>query len=70
VANSVSRGNPRDDLKSAAGEIYTGLKRVLELQRCGNTTDTFLRDTLATLVSPPMATYQALKAAVIDRLPT
>lgn len=69
LANSISRGNATDDLKSAAGEIYTGLKRVLALQRCGNNTDTFLRDTLAPLVTAPMATYQALRAAVTDRLP-
>jgi predicted ATPase len=69
LANSVARGNAGDDLKSAAGEIYTGLKRLLALQRGGNSTDTFLRDTLAPLVAAPMATYQALKAAIADRLP-
>jgi len=35
VAASVARGNASDDLKSAAGEIYTNLKRLLTLQRCG-----------------------------------
>lgn len=69
IENSIARGNASDDLKSAAGEIYTGLKRVLALQRCGNSTETFLRDTLAPLIVAPMATYQELKAAVIDRLP-
>ena len=68
LVNSTGRGNAPDDLKSAAGEIYTELKKLLSLQRCGNSTDTFLRDTLAPLVTPPMATYEALKAAVIDRL--
>lgn len=69
LKNSVNRGNATDDLKSAAGEIYTELKRVLGLQRCGNSTETFLRDTLAPLIVAPMVTYQDLKAAVIDRLP-
>jgi len=69
VAASVARGNASDDLKSAAGEIYTNLERLLTLQRCGNSTDTFLRDTLAPLVTAPMVTCQALKAVVIDRLP-
>src|SRR5665213_4226923 len=32
IAKSVARGNPGDDLKSAAGEIYVGLKQVLGLQ--------------------------------------
>ena len=47
----------------------SGLKRVLGLQRCGNSTETFLRDALAPLVVAPMATYLELKATVIDRLP-
>ena len=68
IANSVTRGNAADDLKSAAGEIYTNLKRLLSLQRCGNTTDTFMRDTLAPLVVAPMPTYHALKVAVMDRI--
>jgi len=69
IANSISRGNAGDDLKSAAGEIYTGLKQLLQLQRCGNSTETFLRDTLAPLIVAPMSAYQDLKTAVIDRLP-
>lgn len=69
VENSVARGNPPDDLKSAAGEIYVGLKRLLALQRCGNNTDTFMRDTLAPLVDAPMPTYQALTAAIMGRIP-
>jgi hypothetical protein len=69
IASSVARGNSVEDVKSAAGEIYVNLKRLLGLHRCGNTTDTFLRDTLAPLVVAPMPTYQTLRAAVIDRLP-
>lgn len=68
ITNSLTRGNQVDDLKSAAGEIYTGLKRLLGIQRCGNTTDAFMRDTLAPLIVPPMATYSNLKAAIVDRV--
>jgi len=68
IASSATRGHPNDDLKSAAGEIYTNLKRLLGLQRCGNSTETFMRDTLAPLVVAPMPTYYALKASVIDRI--
>ncbi len=68
LANSASRGNAPEDLKSAAGEIYTELKKLLGLQRCGNTADAFMRDTLAPLVAPPMPTYEALKSAIIARL--
>lgn len=69
IEKSVTRGNAADDLKSAAGDIYVGLKRLLGLQRCGNSTDTFMRDTLAPLVVAPMPTYKSLKEAIIDRLP-
>ncbi len=69
LASSANRGNPPDDLKSAAGEIYVGLKNLLGLQRCGNNTDAFMRDTLAPLIAPGMTTYEELKRAVIERLP-
>jgi len=68
LANSAARGNPADDLKSAAGEIYVGLKRLLALTRCGDSADTFMRDTLAPLITASMPTYADLKAAVIDRI--
>lgn len=68
LAASVGRGNPGDDLKSAAGDIYTGLKKLLELQRAGNNTEAFMRDTMATLIVPGMPTYAALKTAIIDKL--
>jgi predicted ATPase len=69
ISDSVSRGNASDDWKCAAGDAYTGLKRLLGLQRCGNSSDAFLKDTLAPLVTKSMKTYLSLKAAVIDRLP-
>ncbi len=68
IVSSVGRGNPADDLKSAGGEIYTGLKQLLGLQRPGNTTEAFMRDSLAPLIVPGMDTYEKLKAAVIDRV--
>jgi predicted ATPase len=70
IRASVIRGNPDDDLKSAAGDIYVGLKRLLGLKRSGNTTDMFMRDTLAPLIVESMSTYSEIQAAVIDRLPS
>ena len=64
ISNSVSRGNPEDDLKSARGEIYTALKAVLGLTKCGNNADSFVRDTLAPLISPDMNVYQQLEAEI------
>jgi hypothetical protein len=68
IANSVARGNPPDDLKSAAGETYTKLKQLLGLERPGNNADAFMRDTLAPLIVPGMLSYSDLKAAIIDRI--
>ncbi len=67
LAASRARGNPQDDLKSAAGDIFVGLKQLLSLTRCGNNSDAFMRDTLAPLIVPGMATFAALKADVLDR---
>jgi predicted ATPase len=65
---SMQRGNPADDLKSAAGKIFTDLRQTLGLLRTGNTTDAFMRDTLAPLIVPGMPTYESLKASILDRL--
>jgi len=69
ITESVGRGNAADDLKSAAGKIYTQLKTLLGLQQCGNTADAFMRDTLAPLIGPGMDTYERLRVDVIERLP-
>lgn len=68
IASSVSRGNPPDDLKSAAGEIYVELKRLLCLQQPGNDKDAFMRYTMAPLIVPGTQTYQKLKADVVDKI--
>ncbi len=68
LQNSTCRGNRSDDLKSAAGEIYVGLKRLLELQQPGDNKDAFMRDTLTDLISPGMKTFQELKADIIDKI--
>ncbi len=65
---SIARGNPQDDLKSAGGEIYTGLKKLLALQQVGNTADTFMRDTLAPLIVPGMETYSRLEKDILARV--
>jgi hypothetical protein len=64
VANSVSRGNACDDVKSAAGEIYTRLKSLLALSACGNTCEAFLRDTMSPLLTPDTQTYANLRQDV------
>jgi hypothetical protein len=67
LADSIGRGNPSDDLKSAAGQIYTRVKALLNLTGVGNAADTFLRDTLAPLLTPDTAVYTALRRDVFDQ---
>jgi len=61
IQDSAERGNPTDDIKSAAGQIYTEAKRILQLTRAGNTVDAFCRDTLAPLIRPGTQAYEVLK---------
>ena len=61
---SVERGNPSDDLKKASGDIYLALKKLLQLTQCGNNADTFMRDTLAPLITPDMDVYKQLEADI------
>jgi hypothetical protein len=58
---SVRRGNPTDDLKSAAGSICNSLKKTLQLTQCGSNTHFFMRDTLAPLITPDTAVYKELR---------
>lgn len=54
LAASIERGNAIDDYESARGEIYNALKKHLALSKCGNNSDSFIRDTLCPLISPDM----------------
>lgn len=68
VANSVGKGNPSDDLKSARGEIYNALKAILNLTQCGNTADSFIRDTMAPLLTLEMDIYKELEEEIFGQL--
>lgn len=61
MESSISRGNSPDDIKSASGEIFVEIKRILKLMRGGNTKDAFFRDVMAPLITPDTNVYQALK---------
>jgi hypothetical protein len=61
MSASVQRGNAPDDVKSASGEIYVELKRILGLTNCGNTACAFLRDTMTPLVTVETSVYQDLE---------
>ena len=61
IHKAVLRGRPSDDLKSASGDIYIALKQILNLSRCGNNPDSFMRDTMAPLITPDTETYKLLE---------
>ena len=57
---SQSKG-ANDNFKPIRGELYIACKKLLSLTGCGNTTEAFMRDTLAPLVQPSMETYCQLR---------
>jgi len=61
LKKSIERGNPIDDLKSAAGLFFTETKKALGLIKCGNDTVSFLRDTMAPLITQETKTYKLLR---------
>ena len=60
LSKSIERGNSKDDYKSARGDIYNSLKTILQLTGCGNNMDSFLRDTMAPLMTSDMEIYKQL----------
>ena len=61
ITDSVARGNAPDDVKSAAGQIYTAVKSILGLSAVGNDQAAFARDQLVPLVTPSTSIYAELK---------
>lgn len=61
---SKKRGNPVDDMKSAGGDAYIAIKKLLGLSKCGNDARSFMRDTLTPLISENMPVYQELRADI------
>ena len=57
----TNRKNQLDDVKSASGDIYVGLKRIIDLRQMGNNAASFARDTLAALVTPETRAYKELE---------
>lgn len=66
IQESIARGNPIDDVKSAAGSISVELKNLLSLTSCGNTTEAFLRDTMAPLITDDTAVYKELEEVIFN----
>lgn len=66
IHESVIRGNPADDVKSASGKIFIELKRILGLTQCGNNKCAFLRDTMAPLITEDTDVYKAIENEIFD----
>ncbi|MEQ7799762.1 AAA family ATPase [Pedobacter sp. ASV1-7] len=64
INDSISRNNPKDDVKSASGKIYTELKQILNLTQCGNNTVSFLRDTMAPLITEETNIFKELEKQI------
>jgi hypothetical protein len=64
LSDSISRGNPGDDVKSASGAIFNELKRILGLTQCGNNKCAFIRDTLAPLITEDTNVYRELESEI------
>ena len=52
---------PSDDVKQISGPLYVAIKSLLDLRQCGNTHESFARDTLAPLITADMEVYKRLR---------
>jgi len=68
IQESVGRGNPEDDVKSASGKIFTELKKILGLTQCGNNKCAFLRDTMTPLITQDTQVYQEIEHEIFGYL--
>lgn len=66
IQESIERGNPTDDVKSAANDICTLGKKLLLLKGCGNSGEYIMRDTLAKMISPDMTIYEELEREIFS----
>jgi predicted ATPase len=64
IQDSISRNNAADDIKSASGQIFTELKRILALTQCGNNQCAFIRDTIVPLVTEETNIYKQLEQEI------
>lgn len=68
LEEAKTRNKASDDYKSARGNIYNELKSLLCLTQCGNNADSFIRDTLAPLISSDMEIYKELEMEIFGEM--
>jgi predicted ATPase len=69
VENSTGRGNPSDDIKSASGEIFNKLRKILaltHLTQYGNDESAFIKYTMAPLVTEDTNVYKELEKEIFE----
>lgn len=66
IAASIARHNSTDDVKSASGDIMVELKRILGLTKCGKKRESFLRDTMAPLITEDTNVYKELEDSIFN----
>jgi predicted ATPase len=67
LIDSVARGNPKDDIKSAAPIIHQHIKKDLALVAAGNDPLAFARNVLVPLVTPDTKVYQELRMGIFGK---
>lgn len=67
IQESVARGNPTDDIKSAAGIYYNNIKRILGLTRSGSNFFGFMLHSLVPLITSDLTIYQKLKETIFKK---
>ena len=60
IRASVARGNPEDNLKGAAGDIYNAAKRLFADRKLGSDARAFMKGVCAPLIRPPTAIHDQL----------
>lgn len=61
LGESIDRGNPDDDLKSAGNAICTDLKKLFQLTRCGNNGESIMKDSISKIISEDMDVFKELE---------
>jgi hypothetical protein len=65
LATLSDRGKPADDIKAIADALYLKCKASLNLTSCGNSSQAFALENLASLIQPNMAIYNELAQTVL-----
>jgi len=65
LSDSVGRGCPTDDVKSASGAFYVAAKKILSLNRSGSNFEAFCLNSLVPLVTPETSVYAVLRKDVL-----